>query len=278
MISVIICSRNNEQLSLVKKNIEETIGVPFEILSIDNSNNKYSICTAYNTAASEAKYETLCFMHEDIVIRTYNWGNIVLDILKQDFGLAGVAGSMYKSRSISGWTTGNPQYDFFNVYHTLPNGELSHYYSNNFDAPVKECIVLDGLWLCCNKSIWEKVRFNSALLKGFHFYDIDFSIRCSSITKVAVTGNIDIEHRSKGNFSNAWMKEALVFHNHYKKRLPVMKEVKDKGLIENLEKKIYLFWQKRLNNERMSFFNRMQMQWYAFKYMPKVVIKKLLKR
>src|SRR5205809_6411151 len=113
MLSIIICSRDHEQLVLVKKNISETIGIPFEILSIDNSNNKYSICTAYNTAASEAKYETLCFMHEDIVIRTYNWGNIVLDILKQDFGLAGVAGSMYKSRSISGWTTGNPQYDFF---------------------------------------------------------------------------------------------------------------------------------------------------------------------
>lgn len=278
MISVIICSRNNEQLALVKKNIAETIDVPFEILSVDNSDNKYSICTAYNTASSEAKYETLCFMHEDVVIRTYNWGNIVLDILKQDVGLVGVAGSKYKSRFISGWTTGNSQYDFFNIYHTLPNGDVSHYCSNNFDIPVKECIVLDGLWLCCNKSIWENIRFNSGLIKGFHFYDIDFSIRCSSITKVAVTTYIDIEHHSKGSFGNAWMKEALVFHNYYKKKLPVMKEVKDKGLIEDTEKNIYLFWLKRLKNEPMSFFNRIQMQWYAFKYMPKVVLKKLLKR
>jgi hypothetical protein len=278
MISIIICSRNATQLKLVKKNIPETIGVPFEILSVDNSNNKYSICTAYNTAASEAKYETLCFMHEDVVIRTSNWGNIVMDILSRGFGLIGVAGSKYKSRFISGWTTGNAQYDFFNVYHTTANGELSHYYSNNFDVPVKECIVLDGLWLCCNKSLWEKVKFSSGLLKGFHFYDIDFSIRCSSITNVAVAGNIDIEHHSKGNFNNAWIKEALVFHNQYKKKLPVMKEVKDKDMIENTEKNVYLFWQKRLKNERISFFNRMQMQWYAFKYMPKVVIKKLLKR
>jgi len=201
-----------------------------------------------------------------------------LDILIHDFGLIGVAGSKYKSRFISGWTTGNPQYDFYNVYHSLPNGKLSHYYSNNFIADMNECIVLDGLWLCCNKSIWEKVRFNSGLLKGFHFYDIDFSIRCSSIAKVGVTRKIDIEHHSKGNFSNAWIKEALVFHNHYKKKLPVMKEVEDKELIENTEKNIYLFWLKRLKNEPMSFFNRTQMQWYAFKYMPKVVMKKLLKR
>lgn len=278
MISVIICSRNAAQLKLVKKNIAETIGVPFEILSVDNSRNKYSICTAYNTAASEAKYDQLCFMHEDVVIKTSNWGKVVSDILNQGFGLTGVAGSKYKSKFISGWTTGNPEFDFYNVYHTSSGGNSSHYYSNNFPSPVVECLALDGVWLCCNKEVWDRTRFNSGLLKGFHFYDIDFSMRCSAITKVCVTNAIDIDHHSSGKFDDAWLKSAIIFHKHYKNNLPHTIAALTSEEEERVEKGIYQFWNKRLKNEPISFFNRLRLQWYACKYMPKFVLQKLLKR
>lgn len=278
MISVVICSRNPSQLELVKKNIAETIGIPFEILSVDNRQNKYSICTAYNSAATEAKYEKLCFMHEDVFIKTNNWGKIVLDILNKGFGLIGVAGSKYKSKFISGWTTGNPDYDFYNIYHKSSGGDCSHYYSNNFQSPVVESLTVDGVWLCCNKEVWDRTRFNSGLLRGFHFYDIDFSMRCSTITKVGVTNMVDMEHNSSGKFDDTWLKAAMTFHQYYKRNLPHINMELSNEEKERVEKGVYQFWNKRLKNEPISFFNRMRIQWYAYKYMPKFVLQKLLKR
>lgn len=277
MISVIICSRNATQLELVKKNIAATIGIPFEILSVDNSQNKYPICTAYNTAATEAKFETLCFMHEDVMIKTKDWGKLVLDAFNSGFGLIGVAGSKYKSKFISGWTTGNTVYDFYNVYHGPDNETASHYCSNNFDTALVECVVLDGLWLCCGRNIWDRIRFNSALLSGFHFYDIDFSIRCSRITRVAVTNRIDIVHRSSGKFDNNWLQAAVIFHKHYKNNLPLAAGIESVE-VEATEKAVYEFWNRRLQSESISFLNRLRLQWYAYTYMPKFVLQKILKR
>ncbi|MFX4377337.1 glycosyltransferase, partial [Acinetobacter baumannii] len=86
----------------------------------DNSANRYSICSAYNEGAEKAKYDNLCFVHEDVVFRTNNWGQIALTEVKK-FDLLGVAGSNYKSKAISGWASGSAKLDFGSVYHTKKN-------------------------------------------------------------------------------------------------------------------------------------------------------------
>jgi len=42
MISIIICSRNAILSESIVKNIAETVGVEYEIISVDNSENKVS--------------------------------------------------------------------------------------------------------------------------------------------------------------------------------------------------------------------------------------------
>ncbi|MCE5282251.1 MAG: glycosyltransferase family protein, partial [Deltaproteobacteria bacterium] len=78
MISIIICSRDSGALKEVSGNIEETIGVPYEIIAIDNSRNQYSIFDAYNLGAEQSTFDHLCFMHEDILYHTPHWGSAVI--------------------------------------------------------------------------------------------------------------------------------------------------------------------------------------------------------
>ena len=74
MISVLICSIDTELLNNVRTNIAETIGVPFEILYLDNRNEKKGICQVYNELAERARFPYLCFLHEDVILNANDWG------------------------------------------------------------------------------------------------------------------------------------------------------------------------------------------------------------
>jgi hypothetical protein len=83
----------------VSDSIEKTIGdVEYEIIGIEN-HAKYSLCEAYNIGASKAKFSYLCFMHEDILFWTKNWGNHLINLMLSDkkIGLVGVMGTKFKS-------------------------------------------------------------------------------------------------------------------------------------------------------------------------------------
>ena len=56
MLSIIICSVLPERLRKISQNIDETIGVEYEIVTIDNREKCWSIARAYNEGARQAKY------------------------------------------------------------------------------------------------------------------------------------------------------------------------------------------------------------------------------
>ncbi len=72
MISIIICSRHPDISASLRENMEETIGVEFEIVTIDNSHGKYSISSAYNRGVERSLYPYVCFVHDDVLFRTKN--------------------------------------------------------------------------------------------------------------------------------------------------------------------------------------------------------------
>ena len=96
MFSIIICSRKKEISHKLYQNISETIGVPFEVLCIDNSRNDYSMCSAYNEGVKRAKYPFLCFMHEDVTFLSKEWGKeCVKEFEKIDVWMLGDLGTKY---------------------------------------------------------------------------------------------------------------------------------------------------------------------------------------
>ena len=125
MISIIISTYNSVLFEKISQSIEKTIGVEYEIVPIEN-HAKYSLCEAYNLRFEKAKYKYLCFVHEDVVFLTQQWGSRLISIMKEDesIGLIGVAGTKFKSTypNVS-WGTG-PYVTCFKRGHFYTDDEL----------------------------------------------------------------------------------------------------------------------------------------------------------
>jgi hypothetical protein len=226
MISIIISSANTEQLQQVTDNITGTIGVPFELIAINNSDGQRGICAVYNEGAKLAKYGTLCFMHDDINIKTPDWGKIVLNIFNTDdnIGLIGVAGSAYKTLSPSGWNpTGLKAAAYTNIiqHFKYQEKETFHYYENPGDVVLAPVTCIDGVWFCTTKAIATRILFDENTFKGFHVYDLDFSFAVGLKYKIVVTYDVLIEHFSEGNYNIGWMSDSIKLHEKWNCIFPI---------------------------------------------------------
>jgi hypothetical protein len=225
MISVIISSANCSLLTRVVKNIEDTISVPFEIIAFDNSKGEKGICEIYNLGIQKARYEILCFMHEDIEIKTYGWGQTIINKFNKTpgLGLVGVAGNSYKTLTPSGWHGAGTDTSHHNYIQSNKNTkkEPVHYYRNPNNEELSEVASIDGLWFCTTKKIASEFMFDEITFKKFHAYDIDFSLSVGQKYKVAVIYDIVLNHFSEGKYDDVWMEENLKLHNKWNKILPV---------------------------------------------------------
>lgn len=225
MISIIVSSAKPNYLKQVAKNIEDTIGVPYELISFDNSSGQKGICEIYNLGIKKARYEILCFMHEDIEIETCGWGKIVIDQFNSDkeLGLLGVAGSIYKSRTPSGWhsTGGNIARANYIQSNKKLKKRAKHYYLNPDNEKTVQVACVDGVWFCTTKKITSEFMFDDVTFKKFHAYDLDISFAIGQKYKVAVTFEVLLNHFSEGNYDRTWMAETLKLHNKWNNVLPI---------------------------------------------------------
>jgi len=258
MISVLICSANDFYLRQIRDNIEQTIGVEHEVLSFDNSKERRGICAVYNLLAAKAKFPYLCFVHEDIVFETTDWGVIINEIFSQrtDIGVIGVAGSKYKSKLFSGWFSGIHKFDCANITHQYSYGSELIYLHPDKQRFIEDVVCVDGVFICCRQSIWEKLKFNEDQLHGFHFYDIDFSINASMLCTVAVTYLIRIVHITRGgDFGNSWVEAAIEYHSLARNKLPYTKLI---SYSVPDELKISSTWLDILKNYKISWKNKIK--------------------
>ncbi|GAA4781442.1 hypothetical protein GCM10023231_06200 [Olivibacter ginsenosidimutans] len=228
MLSIIISSASNALLSQIKENIQRTVGIPYEIIIFKNSTGLKGICELYNTGAIQAKYDILCFMHEDILFETLNWGQKVINIFKKNsnIGLLGVAGSTYKSLTPSSWA---PPFAFdktpwrINIKQSFKRKDCpeKYDYENPENKEIERVACIDGVWMCSRKEIILEHRFDEDLLKGFHGYDIDISLTIHQKYAVCVTYEVLLKHFSEGNFENNWLMEIIKVHKKWLANLPI---------------------------------------------------------
>jgi hypothetical protein len=222
LISIIICSRTPAISASLKKNIEDTIGVEHELIVIDNSGNRYSIFEAYNLGVSESKYPYLCFMHDDIAYHSKGWGkNILEHFTDENVGAIGIAGTPYYPQMPGSWWAGG-----------LVNETLMHNINGTLKSTIKsvggltsgknEVVVLDGVWLCIRKLIFNKIKFDERNFKGFHFYDMDICMQVHQIGfKLYSISDVLIQHFYTGTVDSKWINNALAFQKKWKEELPV---------------------------------------------------------
>lgn len=224
MISIIICSRTPQLSQVLYQNIEETIGCAHELIVIDNSENKYSIFRAYNLGIQKSKGDFWCFMHDDILLHTKNWGFELLKIFNNDskIGLIGVAGAKMKTKMPSAWWDCPEDQKVINIKQHMKNNTIQDWRQGWSDNSIEQVAVIDGVFMVAKRDI--NIIFDTKL-KGFHNYDLSLSLLYQQNKyKVVVTQNILLEHFSLGIINKEWFQSSLQFDALFKSSLPIIIE------------------------------------------------------
>jgi len=246
MISLIICSRNSDISQNLKQNIQNTIGLEYELIVIDNSANKYSIFSAYNEGVRNSKGDILCFMHEDILFRTQDWGRKITDYFDDDsIGLIGFAGTHFMPSVPVYWvstpfvTECSLRTEKIDFVHTgFPNSKS-----------IVDAVAVDGFCFFVRKSLFPEISFDENTFKGFHLYDMDICMQVLNIgCRVCICKDIFIQHSWVDNPNKKGMelfeKNLQLFFNKWEKSFPVSRGMSDipPYMLERINWLFYQAW------------------------------------
>ncbi len=219
MISVVTSFYKPGNFKCLENNIRETIGIEYELISIENP-GVMGICAAYNKGALRTQYDIICFVHDDVKFHTINWGKKIVEILQDhSVGIVGVAGGTYKSKILSSaWYNGRSYINM--IQHR--NGECFHWHEpKEYNSGLADVLVVDGVFIGLRKEVWEQCKFDEKWLQGFHFYDMDICLTVKSKgLRVCVSYEILLEHFSFGSNNKEWYEEARLIHKKWHDKLP----------------------------------------------------------
>ena len=224
MLSIIICSRNKVLSKEFTENIKVTVSVDYEIVYIDNSENKYSIFAAYNLGITQSKYPYLCFVHEDVFFHTSDWGEKVISHLQDTkTGIIGVAGSDLVTRIPASWANMISQgHNIILTDNARKKPTEIILLPKNYNLSKRSSIILDGLFMCMRKDLTNKIHFDENL-KGFHGYDYDISLQSIMVGYTNyVIYDIKLEHFSGGKTSILYFRNLISIFKKWENNLPII--------------------------------------------------------
>lgn len=227
MISIIISSCNANNLARVKSSIINSIGVECEIIDIQNK-GLYSIAVAYNKGLQLAKFDYVCFVHEDVEFKTKNWGKNLIDKYNSDntIGLIGVVGTSLLLKYATGWHQSglvNP-YLIGHIIQGRNSWTDSNYLSfNNSDTTTwKEAAAIDGVFMFARRSLVASNQFNEKIINNFHGYDLYLSLKTREAGyKIFISGNPILYHCSLGQITKKWFLANNKILKESKQKLPI---------------------------------------------------------
>lgn len=210
-----------------------------EIVYIRNQEN-LGISKAYNKAEKVARYNILCFMHNDVFIYEENWISILSDFIcrKHNIGIVGVYGAKTMDKE------GN----------LLRKIHRKVYRKNTYRRPppyvfgrVEEVAIVDGQLISLHRDIFKKIGgFNEEFI--ISWYDKDISMRALTNKKKNYVLAFPFEHLRATTRKNIPEVKKIMEEEHRKlvelwyNSLPV--DVTNwKGKISYILKKKYLpYW------------------------------------
>src|SRR5690606_23928511 len=181
--------------------------------------------------------------HEDVFFESKEWGNKLITHFNSssDIGVIGVAGGTYKSNFPSSWSYIKENKRVY-INQDLGNERKEVQLINPYNEIRSRVVVLDGVFLSVKRHVWEEFKFNEKDLKGFHGYDIDYSLLISNYYKNYVIYDVLLTHYSVGNPDRKWFDAALIISNKWKDHLPKYVDGFDqKSLIECYNSSFELF-------------------------------------
>ena len=161
-------------------------------------------------------------MHEDIRFHTVGWGQVVANILQDaTIGVVGITGGLYQLAAPAAWWGCGPVLCRENVLNVFPDGHKEMDLHNPENATLTDAAVVDGMWLCSRKEVWERYPFDEKTFTDFHFYDVDY---CTELflhgLRVCITFEVLLEHHSRGSVNDMWVRNALKYQAKRQGQLP----------------------------------------------------------
>ena len=164
--------------------------------------------------------DIIVFCHDDIEFLKKGWGEEVIRLFSKNrkFGIIGVAGSAEFDEKGAWW---NYQRRFGQVLHKNGGKSWLSAFSPLLDKDLEEVCVIDGLFMAVKRSRITK-NFDPDL-PGFDFYDIDFCLAnfLDGKTKIGVTTNIRLAHKSVGELGDGWFRNRALINEKYGDEFPI---------------------------------------------------------
>ncbi|MBI4683243.1 MAG: glycosyltransferase [Nitrospirae bacterium] len=165
-----------------------------QITCIRNPEN-LGVSKALNIGAGAARYNMLCFMHNDVFVLQKNWTAAIYKFINEtkNAGVVGLYGAktMRRDGSFRGKSIVHAKKD-----------------SPSIRKPFERVAVVDGLLMAAHKQAFEKMR---GFCDGFimHFYDKDFSMRAYRDGLSNYVLNIPFEHAASTTRSQLVQDDAI---------------------------------------------------------------------
>lgn len=227
MISLVICSKIGCLSFELRKNIEESIDVEYEIVLIDNSKGVYSIFSAYEEGVKRSSFPIICFMHEDILYKAKGWGKSVLKCFEdKSIGLCGVIGSSLMLDIDSCWWSTDCA-----VGRIWQRRETESYATAFKESELEslgkiDVVTVDGVWFCVRKSLFSDIGFDEGFYGKWHGYDLDVCMQVLQAGyRCVVLSDVKIEHFSTGVLGKEWLSALAFFQKKWKSYLPISRGV-----------------------------------------------------
>ena len=224
MLSIIICSRQSALPDYTSNNIRETIGCDYELIIVDNSSGDHNIFSAYNEGLKKTHGEFLCFMHEDVVFHSVNWGIKVESVFADhpETGMIGIVGGQFIPDTPCSYWEGGCSVGEMIQGSIGGDGKYQSVREGKKVMELTDVVAIDGFWMCLRRDLFSKVYRDDKTYDGFHCYDIDISMQVwESGYKVQIVPDILIEHKSLGNTDSVYLEQNQRFYEKWKDSLPV---------------------------------------------------------
>lgn len=247
MLSIIICSKQENISNALARNIQLTVGIDYEIITIDNSKNQFSIFSAYNEGFRRSRFPNLCFVHEDVYFHTQDWGNkLIKHLSNKQTGIIGLAGGRLITRVPSSWSVFDKSMNIIQSDKSSKDSK-KHFTPKNYGEELREVLLLDGVLLAMRREIFGAIKFDESL-NGFHAYDLDISLQSlHEGYKNFVAYDFEVEHFSKGYRDKKYFENQILVFKKWQQILPInlndlsndeIKQIETKRLKQLLHKMI----------------------------------------
>ena len=199
-----ICATNDTKTlnEMLVASLKKQINQNFELVVVDaKEHGLKSASETLNYGASIANGKYLCFVHQDIEFLNDDAIDKIIDYFdSNDFGIAGVAGETGKTRK-----------DYTVYSSVVMNEDRKH--AGLFLDKQKEAYSVDECVMFVKKEQFKKFDdFGNT----WHFYGVEYSLRCIKNNEKVLLFPINVYHKSSGVLNNSYWDTLKLVCKKYK--------------------------------------------------------------